>query len=76
MTNLDFDIDRDEIQRLAEDFGEIEFIDMPMKENGLNRGSSRIYFKTRQGHLDFQAFADGLKYRDRRFKCTIIKTEQ
>lgn len=61
---------------MAEDFGEIEYIDMPMKENGLNRGASKVYFKTRQARLDFQAFADGLKYRDRRFKCTIIKTDQ
>lgn len=75
MTNLDFDIDKAEIERLAEDFGEIQFIDMTIRENGLNRGSAKVYFKTRQGSLDFQQFSDGLKYRERRFKSSVIKSE-
>jgi hypothetical protein len=41
----------------------------------LNRGGARIYFKTKQGSLDFKEFSDGLKYHDRRLKCTVIKSE-
>jgi RNA recognition motif-containing protein len=48
LTNLDFDIDRSELVRLAEDFGEIEHIELPMKENGLNTGIAKIYFKNKK----------------------------
>ena len=46
-----------------------------MRENGLNMGRAKIYFKTRQASIDFSNFSDGLLYKERKLKCSVIKSE-
>ena len=75
LTNMDFDIDKAELERLAEDFGEIEYIDLPIRQNGLNMGRAKVYFKTRQASVDFSNFCDGLLYKERKLKCSVMKSE-
>ena len=72
---MDFDIDKAQLERLAEDFGEIEYIDLPMRENKLNIGRAKVYFKTRQASIDFSNFSDGLLYKERKLKCSVIKSD-
>lgn len=44
-----------------------------MKENGLNMGRAKVYFKKKQASVDFSNFTDGLLYKERKLKCSVIK---
>jgi hypothetical protein len=46
-----------------------------MKENGLNMGRAKVYFKSRQASVDFSNFTDGLLYKERKLKSSVIKSE-
>jgi hypothetical protein len=44
---LDFDINIEELHRLAKDFGKVELIDMHIRPNGLNNGIATVHFSRR-----------------------------
>jgi RNA recognition motif-containing protein len=61
--NLDFDITVAELTRLAKDFGDVKYIDLPMRAGNLNSGTATIYFAKSPQAQDFSHFCHGLDFK-------------
>jgi hypothetical protein len=38
-------------------------------------GRAKIYFKTKQASEDFSNFSNGLLYKERKLKCSVMKSD-
>ena len=70
--NIDFEMTKQEVEKLASDYGEIQYIDMDMKNSKINKGYCKVYFSNKNSAVQFNSFINGLKYQDRKLSGQLI----
>lgn len=51
ISNLDYDITKEELKKLAADYGGLSHIDISERHTGINKGFATVYFQERQSAL-------------------------
>jgi hypothetical protein len=57
---------------LGKDYGQVEFVEMQIRPNGLNNGLATIYFKKSKEAEDFSYFCHDLVLRERKLSAEVI----
>lgn len=58
---------------MANDYGTVTYVDIPMRLNGINRGFATVYFEKKTEALSFINFIDGFLYKDRKLSAHYIE---
>ena len=74
ISNLDYDITLLQLQKLADDYGEVSHIDLNQRHSGINKGFATVYFQQRKSAQQFATFLDDFLYQDRRLKAQFVNT--
>lgn len=73
LSNLEKSLVAQNIKKMAEDFGKVTSVIMPMDIDGNNKTFAFVYFENPKAANDFREFIDGLNFLGRTIKAAIAK---
>lgn len=73
VSNIPFDLTKVEVNKLAQDFGEVVDIKMPLRPDGNNHGYAVVFFEKEQSRQEFCAFINERMFLGRKLRAQLYK---